>query len=264
MASTIIPTNQIAKIQTNKKLIAFYDKLHIASIEHYAQIHAKGESDQTNTKVSSLIGISIQDYSNGTGQNNIITQFNLAPEQVQFLLTRIEAGFQDFGWSSDKIFGTPDTNGYSIAQKFVITRHSFKQDGTVLNNPWYISISNGHGIRVQNHTGGYYMKGGSYQQEKSVFINLNDMDLYGLLKRTDAYIRNWEMVNAYQPILQGQQTSDSKTNKDRLRVILKKTLHILVISTSNDQVIIMVKVSISTQNHNISIIILIIRGTHHE
>lgn len=129
---------------------------------------------------------------------------------MQFLLTRIEVGFQDFEWSSDKIFGTPDANGYSIAQKFVITRHSFKQDGTVLNNPWYISISNGHGIRVQNHTGGYYMKGyymkgGSYQQEKSAFINLNDMDLYGLLKRTDAYIRNWEMVNAYQTILQGQQ-----------------------------------------------------------
>ena len=49
------------------------------------------------------------------------------------------------------------------------------------------------------------MKGGSYQQEKLAFINLNDMDLYGLLKRTDAYIRNWEMVNAYQTILQGQQ-----------------------------------------------------------
>lgn len=205
MASNITPTNQIAKIQTNKKLIAFYDKLHIAPIEHYAQIHAKGETDQANAKINSLIGISIQDYSNGTGQNNIITQFNLAPEQVQFLLTRIEAGFQDFEWSSDKIFGTPDANGYSIAQKFVITRHSFRQDGTVLNNPWYISISNGHGIRVQNHTGGYYMKGGSYQQEKSAFINLNDMDLYGLLKRTDAYIRNWEMVNAYQTILQGQQ-----------------------------------------------------------
>lgn len=205
MASNITPTNQIAKIQTNKKLIAFYDKLHIAPIEHYAQIHAKGETDQANTKINSLIGISVQEYSNGTGQNNIITQFNLAPEQVQFLLTRIEAGFQDFEWNSDKIFGTPDANGYSIAQKFVITRHSFRQDGTVLNNPWYISISNGHGIRIQNHTGGYYMKGGSYQQEKSAFINLNDMDLYGLLKRTDAYIRNWEMVNAYQTILQGQQ-----------------------------------------------------------
>lgn len=74
------------------------------------------------------------------------------------------------------------------------------------NNPWFISVSNGHGIRVQNRMGGYYMKGGSYQQEKSAFINLNDMDLYTLLKRTDSFIRNWEMVNAYQTILQGQQT----------------------------------------------------------
>ena len=49
------------------------------------------------------------------------------------------------------------------------------------------------------------MKGVSYQQEKSAFINLNDLDLYGFLIRTDAYIRNWEMVNAYQTILQGQQ-----------------------------------------------------------
>lgn len=206
MASNIIQTNQIAKIQTNKKLIAFYDKLHLAPIEHYAQIHAKGETDSSGSKVNSLIGISIQDYSNGTGQNNTIVQFNLAPEQIQFLLTRIEAGFQDFEWNSDKIFGAPDANGYSIAQKFVITRHTFKQDGTVSNNPWFISISNGHGIRVQNRMGGYYMKGGSYQQEKSAFINLNDMDLYGLLKRTDSFIRNWEMVNAYQTILQGQQT----------------------------------------------------------
>lgn len=61
---------------------------------------------------------------------------------------------------------------------------------------------------------GYYMKGGSYQQEKSAFINLNDMDLYGLLKRTDAYIRNWEMVNAYQTILQGQQAYAYSLLKD--------------------------------------------------
>lgn len=204
MASNLIQTNQIAKIQTSKKLIAFYDKLRPAPIEHYAQIHAKGE-EVSGSKTSSLIGISIQDYSNGTGQNNTIVQFNLTPEQIQFLLTRIEAGFQEFEWSSDKIFGVPDANGYSIAQKFVITRHSLKQDGSVSNNPWFISVSNGHGIRVQNRMGGYYMKGGSYQQEKSAFINLNDMDLYTLLKRTDSFIRNWEMLSASQMIYHGQQ-----------------------------------------------------------
>lgn len=204
MASNLIQTNQIAKIQTSKKLIVFYDKLRLAPIEHYAQLHAKGE-EISGAKLNSLIGISIQDYSNGTGQNNTIVQFNLTPEQIQFLLTRIEAGFQEFEWSSDKIFGVPDVNGYSIAQKFVITRHSLKQDGSVSNNPWFISVSNGHGIRVQNRMGGYYMKGGSYQQEKSAFINLNDMDLYTLLKRTDSFIRNWEMLSASQMIYQGQQ-----------------------------------------------------------
>ena len=61
-----------------------------------------------------------------------------------------------------------------------------------------------------------------------------------------------------------QAQSDSKTSRDKLRVTLKKILHILVTSMNNDQVIIIVKVSISTQNHNISIIILIIRGTYHE
>lgn len=62
MASNLIQTNQIAKIQTSKKLIAFYDKLRPAPIEHYAQIHAKGE-EVSGSKISSLIGISIQDKS---------------------------------------------------------------------------------------------------------------------------------------------------------------------------------------------------------
>ena len=48
------------------------------------------------------------------------------------------------------------------------------------------------------------MQGGSYRQDKSAFINLNDMDLYTLLKRTDSFIRNWEALNSPQTISQGQ------------------------------------------------------------
>ena len=57
-----------------------------------------------------------RDYSNGTGDRNIITRFNLAPEVIQFLLTRITSGFQEFEWSQSKIYGNPDQNGYSTAQ----------------------------------------------------------------------------------------------------------------------------------------------------
>lgn len=53
------PTNQIVKIQTSKKLIAFYDKLKTVESTNYAQLHAKGEKDSAGIKHSSLIGITI-------------------------------------------------------------------------------------------------------------------------------------------------------------------------------------------------------------
>lgn len=112
-------TDQICKVQTSKKLIALYDRLRYTSYNSYAQLHAKGEFEENGHKVHSLIGISIQDYSSGTGNKNIITRFHLAPEQIQFLLSRVTAGFPEFEWSQSKIFGVPDGNGYSTAQQFL-------------------------------------------------------------------------------------------------------------------------------------------------
>ena len=96
-------TDQICKVQTSKKLIALYDRLRYTSYNSYAQLHAKGEFEENGHKVHSLIGISIQDYSSGTGDKNIITRFHLAPEQIQFLLSRVAAGFPEFEWSQSKI-----------------------------------------------------------------------------------------------------------------------------------------------------------------
>ena len=87
-----LASDQICKVQNDKKLISFHDRLRAALPGSYAQIHAKGEFSENNHKVHSLIGVSIQDYSNGTGERNIITRFHLSPEQVQFFLTRLTAG----------------------------------------------------------------------------------------------------------------------------------------------------------------------------
>lgn len=180
-----LASDQICKVQNDKKLISFHDRLRAALPGSYAQIHAKGEFSENNHKVHSLIGVSIQDYSNGTGDRNIITRFHLSPEQVQFFLTRLTAGFQEFEWSISKIFGEPDQYGYSTAQQFSISRHARASDGREMKNPWRIQIINGRGIKVQNRNGGSYMQSGSFQMEKSAFILLTDMDLYLLLKRVD-------------------------------------------------------------------------------
>ena len=69
-------TDQICKIQNDRALIAFYDRLRYAPLGNYAQLHAKGEYQENGHKVHSLICITIQDYSNGTGDRNIITSLN--------------------------------------------------------------------------------------------------------------------------------------------------------------------------------------------
>lgn len=205
-------SDQICKVQTDRKLIALYDRLKYASLTNYAQIHAKGEYIENDHKAHSLIGITIQDYSNGTGENNMIVQFNLAPEQIQFFLTRITAGFPEFEWSQSKIFGAPDAQGYSTAQFFIISRHAYDANGKLMNNPWRIQISNGKGIKKTNTNGGSYMQPKSFVAQKSAFIQLCDMDLYMLLKRADSYITNWEsyvapsLVNKGKQLLYEQQT----------------------------------------------------------
>lgn len=198
-------TEQICKVQTDRKLIAFYDRLRYAQLTTYAQMHAKGEYVENGRKVHSLILITIQDYSNGTGENNIITRFNLAPEQIQFLLSRITSGFQEFEWSQSKIFGEPDAAGYSTAQQFFVSRHNLDPKGQVMKSPWKVQIINGKGIKVKNKNGGSYMKSGSFQSEKTTFIQLTDMDFYTLLKRTDSYITHWETFYASWLISNGKQ-----------------------------------------------------------
>ena len=198
-------TDQICKIQTDRKLIALYDRLRVAAGTNYAQLHAKGEFSENDRKIHSLIAVTIQDYSNGTGDKNIITQFHLAPEQIQFFLSRITSGFQEFEWSQSKIFGNPDDSGYSTAQHFSISRHAFNQSGQPMNSPWRLQIVNGKGIKARNQNGGSYMKSGSFVSEKSAFIQLNDMDLYTLLKRADSYITEWEHIISPSLISNGKQ-----------------------------------------------------------
>ncbi len=201
---------QICKVQTDRKLIAVYDQLKCAALTHYAQLHAKGEYKENDHKANSLIKVTIQDYSNGTGDKNVIAQFNLAPEQIQFILTRITAGFQEFEWSQSKIYGAPDAQGYSTAQQFSISRHTNDSNGRPMKSPWRIQIVNGKGVKVQNQKGGSYMKSGSFLSEKNACIQLTDMDLYTLLKRTDSYITNWEACIAPSLITNGKQAYEKQ------------------------------------------------------
>ena len=70
---------QISLYMTNKKLCEFNDKLKPAPVEYYAHVHAQGEKASDGSRQRSCIGLVLQDYSKGTGNNTVRVTANLAP-----------------------------------------------------------------------------------------------------------------------------------------------------------------------------------------
>ena len=189
-------SNQIAVYKNSKTLVEFQDKLKSAGIHSYAHIHANGEIDADGRKRYSLIGILMKDYSKGTGDKAVTVSANLSPEQVKFFLSRIEACVESYSFLEEKIFGSPDKDGYAQVTKFKLIRATKDAKGNVRKLPWYIEVENGKGIPVQNANGGTYMKPNSFVSTGKAYANMSDLDLYECLSRVGSYISCWEMAIA--------------------------------------------------------------------
>jgi len=185
-------TNQISVYKTDKKLMELKDKLRYASILKYAHIHAYGEKDENGRNINSNIGLLLQDYSNGTGNNTVKVEFNISPLDVKYIFSRLKSGQVNFELKQDKISPITGENGKNFVSKLTVKRASIGPDGKPRNYPWTISVENGYGIAAKAETGGTYIKPNSYQKEKYVFININDQDLFKLLDGVNTFIEVWE------------------------------------------------------------------------
>ena len=142
-------SRQISVYKNNKVLLEFQDKLKAASIPSYAHIHADGEPGPSGQKLHSLIGIQMMDYSKGTGANTITVNANISPEQAKFILSRITAGFQNYTFQQEKIFGAKDKDGFSSVTKVKIIRTAKDVKGNVRNLPWDVDVENGKPVLVK-------------------------------------------------------------------------------------------------------------------
>ena len=196
---------QIAIYMTNKKLCEFNDKLKAAPVEYYGHLHAQGEKVEGERSQRSCIGIVLQDYSNGTGNNTVRVSANLSPEFFAYALSRVSLGVELFEFYEEKIFGDPDKEGKSMVTKVSIKRASVGQDGKPRNYPWCVIVENGRAIKEGTQTGGVHMKKGSYQKERSVFVNINDYDFFRLMQQTSRYIETWELTYGPKLVREAQQ-----------------------------------------------------------
>lgn len=185
-------SNQIAVYKNSKTLLEFQDKLKVAPIASYAHIHANGEKGADGRRMHSLIGILMKDYSKGTGDNAVTVCANISPKEAKFILSRLSAGFSEYTFQQDKIFGDTDDKGYSKVSKVRVIRATKDGKGNARKLPWYVEVENGRGIPQSNANGGTYMKPKSFVSAGKVYVNLSDLDLFNLLSSVSSYIDCWE------------------------------------------------------------------------
>ena len=205
MSEDLFISRQIAKYATNKKLIEFTDKMRVPPVDFYAHVQANGDKDKNGKNINSLIGITLLDYSAGTGDKTVSVDANISPDELMYVFTKLNQGVQTFELSQEKIFGEADKNGKSSVTKLKIMRAIKDKNGNPRNYPWYIQIENGKGVKAKNATGGFYIKSNTYEKETSVFININDLDLYKLLSRVSSFISVWELTFAPKIIRQAKE-----------------------------------------------------------
>ena len=185
-------SNQIAVYKNSKTLLEFQDKLKVAPINSYAHIHAGGETGADGRRTHSLIGILMKDYSKGTGDKAVTVCANISPKEAKFILSRLTAGFSEYTFQQDKIFGDKDEQGYAKVSKVRIIRATKDSKGAARKLPWYVEVENGKGVPQKNANGGTYMKPNSFVSTGKVYANLSDLDLFDLLSSVSSYIDCWE------------------------------------------------------------------------
>ena len=185
-------SNQIAVYKNSKTLLEFQDKLKVAPINSYAHIHAGGETGADGRRTHSLIGILMKDYSKGTGDKAVTVCANISPKEAKFILSRLTAGFSEYTFQQDKIFGDKDEQGYAKVSKVRIIRATKDSKGAARKLPWYVEVENGKGVPQKNANGGTYMKPNSFVSTGKVYANLSDIDLFDLLSSVSSYIDCWE------------------------------------------------------------------------
>ena len=207
-------SNQISDYKTNKKLIEFKDKLRYASVLNYAHIHSYGEKDANGRNINSNIGIKLQDYSNGTGDKMVVAEFNMSPKDIKYVFSRLNIGQTNFELKQDKISPTVNEDGKSFVSKLTIVRASVGTDGKPRNYPWTIKVENGYGKAAKAQTGGTYIMPNSYKPEKSVFVNINDQDLFKLLDEVTTFINAWEQYYGEQLIILKENTISAMNSQN--------------------------------------------------
>ena len=163
-------SRQISVYKTDKKLVEFIDKLKPAPAEYYAHIHSFGDKDESGVKQISCIGITLQNYTNGTGKNIKRVSANISPYEAEYIFNQLQNAVQEFNFQQEKIFGTLTNTEMMLPKSEALQYKSLKtqldelQETYAKGNITFPTV-----VKHNNNTWDFYAKTGNI---KSVLASL--------------------------------------------------------------------------------------------
>ena len=125
---------QIYCDRRQKTSMTFLNRLLLAPISNWCELHATGQKGQDNRKKYSLIKLQAQDYSNGTGQKSLYVSYNFSPADIRNLKAVVNFRYNEYQRRFYKVISQTGTSPFTECK---ITRNP------QMNNPWMIEITNG-------------------------------------------------------------------------------------------------------------------------
>ena len=205
--------------KTGRSLVELQDCLIPAAPCYARRLHAfpvKGEE----TKLYSRFKFLLIDYSKGSGENSVCVDVNITAETLIFLFWQYKYAIQtgNFAYTEEKIMPNND-----LVKKLTIRRAKTNSKGEVLRNPWSISAESGKGQKAYTKEGGTYLKPGTYQKERSVYVSLSDKDMFLLLNEGRRRLEDFETYYGSKLLSMSAKNADEE-DKQIYRITTKNSL----------------------------------------
>lgn len=186
-------SNQCAVVKVDGRTLSVYPNLKIASRVRYGECwDSKG----------SKIKFSLQDYTEGKGDNSIFCNFNLDMKDYYFLYEKAKMSHLPSQYYITKIVGKPEATkrdgqfqGLNPVSRLTISRTPKTSTGAPMRMPWKIHIANGYAKALNGKKEGtYYEAKDSFKLEKESAMMLTDADFQYIFEKIHDYMEMYKMI----------------------------------------------------------------------
>ena len=99
----------------------------------------------------------------------------------------------DYVYTSDKVISQrKDASGFAPVTKLLVTRTTYRKDGSLAKMPWCIKIMNGRAKLKVGDNGATTFDKSTLTDQKEAFINLSDREMFRMMTRITHFITLWE------------------------------------------------------------------------